>query len=236
MPNDYFEFKQFTVWQGGCSQKVSTDACLFGAWTAKHCKPVKHVLDIGAGTGLLMLMMAQKHDVNIDGIEIEKDCAGQMRGNLLSSPWKERLNGIEGDVRAYLFEKKYDLIISNPPFYEKQLQAADTSKNLAWHSSELSFAELFGMASTLLTPEGKFSVIVPYNRKEETLTFGAQSGLLAEIILTVRHTRNHPYTRCMIMFSKIEQALVEKTLDIRNDDGSYSDDFSELLAGYYLFL
>ncbi|HLO81883.1 MAG TPA: methyltransferase, partial [Chitinophagaceae bacterium] len=137
MPNDYFEFKQFTIWQSKCSQKVSTDACLFGAWTAKHCRPAVNILDIGAGTGLLMLMMAQQHEALIDGIEIEKDCAGQMRENLLSSPWKERLNGIEADVKIHPFEKKYDLIISNPPFYEKQLQAADTSKNLAWHSSEL---------------------------------------------------------------------------------------------------
>lgn len=236
MPNDYFEFKQFTIRQSNCSQKVSTDACLFGAWTAKHCDPVSGILDIGAGTGLLMLMMAQKHDVTIDGIEIEKHCAEQMNENLMASPWSDRLKGIEADVRSHPFEKKYDLIMSNPPFYEKQLQAADTSKNLAWHSSELSLAELFRMASALLSPEGKFSVIIPYSRKEEALTIALQYGMFPEISLTVRHTLNHPFTRSLMIFSATQMTAAENILDIRNEDGSYSADFAELLADYYLFL
>jgi tRNA1Val (adenine37-N6)-methyltransferase len=236
MPNDYFEFKQFTVWQAGCSQKVSTDACIFGAWTAKYCVPKNNVLDIGAGTGLLMLMIAQEHQTEIDGIEIEEECASQMKQNIESSAWSNRLHAINADVKNYPFEKKYDLVISNPPFYENQLRSADTAKNLAWHSSELDLAELTGIAARVLLPQGNFSVIIPYSRKEEALTEGSRHDLATARVLTVRHTLNHPYTRCMIIFSKQNAELIETDLVIRNEDGSYTEEFRELLAGYYLFL
>jgi tRNA1Val (adenine37-N6)-methyltransferase len=236
MPNDYFEFSQFTVQQSGCSQKVSTDACLFGAWTSMIYKPKDNVLDIGAGTGLLMLMIAQKHDVEIEGIEIDAKCALQMQENLLSSPWSNRLKGINADVRTYPFDNKYDLVMSNPPFYEKQLQSPDISKNVAWHSSELSLAELFGIAARILTADGRISVIIPYSRKQEALMEGERNDLFARNSITVRHTLNHAFTRCMIMFSKQKVELVDSELEIRNEDGSYSERFRELLAGYYLFL
>jgi tRNA1Val (adenine37-N6)-methyltransferase len=236
MPNDYFEFKQFTVWQARCSQKVSTDACIFGAWTAKYCAPKTNVLDIGAGTGLLTLMIAQEHHAQIDSIEIEEECASQMKENLKSSPWNNRLHAIKADVRTYAFTKEYDLVISNPPFYEKQLRSADTGKNLAWHSVELNLAELTGIAAGVLSEQGNFSVIIPYSRKAEALAEGKRHYLAPDRILTVRHTLKHPYTRCMIIFSKQYVECIETELVIRNEDGSYTEGVSELLAGYYLFL
>jgi tRNA1Val (adenine37-N6)-methyltransferase len=236
MPNDYFEFKEFTVWQARCSQKVSTDTCIFGAWTAKYCKPKTNVLDIGAGTGLLTLMIAQAHTAEIDAIEIEDECASQMNENLTSSPWKNRLHAINADVKNYPFDKEYDLVMSNPPFYEKQLRSADIGKNLAWHSSELNLAELTGIAARVLSPHGNFSVIIPYSRKEEALAEGSRHDLAPVRVLTVRHTLKHPYTRCMIIFSKKNAELIETGLVIRNEDGSYTEGFRELLAGYYLFL
>ena len=127
--------------------KVTTDACVFGAWITEEIKSqklkVKSVLDIGAGTGLLSLMLAQKNpEMKIDAIEIDKDAAEQAKVNSGSSPWKEQINIIQADVKEYSFEKEFDLIISNPPFYEKEIRSATDSKNVAHHSDNLTLKEL----------------------------------------------------------------------------------------------
>jgi tRNA1Val (adenine37-N6)-methyltransferase len=236
MPNDHFEFKQFKVIQSACAQKVSTDACLFGAWVAMHVGAKQHVLDIGAGTGLLMLMLAKKSNAEIDGIEIAEDCAIQAKLNIQDSPWSHRLFVIHADARTHHFGKKYDLVISNPPFYENQLRSPDAEKNLAWHSHELTIAELTTLAFNLLSGGGIFCILLPYSRKKELLDLASKQAFHAEQILTVKHTRNHQAGRCMFMFSKQAGATVEKNIDIRNEDGSYSDSFIELLRDYYLFL
>lgn len=236
MPNDYFEFKQFTIKQSGCSQKVSTDACLFGAWVAKHADSPRSVLDIGAGTGLLMLMLAQQHGSEIEGIEIEEACALQAKENIEASPWKNRMKLVNADVKKHSFEKKFDLVISNPPFYEKQLRSPDQVRNLAWHSDELNLADLFTIASDRLSENGIFCVLLPYSRKEEALKAAAKRSLHASDIITVKHTRNHQPGRCMIIFSAKQNIEREEILEIRNEDGSYSEAFIELLKEYYLFL
>ncbi|HSF89904.1 MAG TPA: methyltransferase [Saprospiraceae bacterium] len=235
MPNDYFEFKQFKISQSQCSQKVSTDACLFGAWVAMHTTPAQRVLDVGSGTGLLMLMLAQKLEAEIEGIEIALDCAKQAQENIQASPWSSRLSVLHADARSYIFEKKYDLLISNPPFYDNQLQSPDHSKNIAWQSHELNLTELTGIASNLLTTTGIFSILLPYARKEEILGLAATHSFYPARILTVRHTLNHHPGRCMITFSKSESTVIEESLEIRNEDGSYSDAFIDLLRDYYLF-
>jgi tRNA1Val (adenine37-N6)-methyltransferase len=236
MPNDHFEFKQFKVKQPGCAQKVSTDACLFGAWVASRAGTFRIGLDIGTGTGLLMLMLAQKHDAEIEGIEIEESCAVQARENLEASPWKNRLSVLKADVKSYQFEKKYDLVISNPPFYENQLRSPDPSKNLAWHSHELNLAELAAVASGLLSANGILCILLPWSRKDELLSLAAHHSLHPVRILTVKHTRDHQPGRCMVMLSERKGDVVEESLEIRNEDGSYSNAFIELLGDYYLFL
>ena len=161
MPNDHFEFKQFKVIQSACAQKVSTDACLFGAWVAVHSGAKLQVLDVGAGTGLLMLMLAQKINAEIDGIEISEDCAKQAMENIGASPWSSRLSVIHADARDHRFEKKYDLVISNPPFYENQLRSPDPAKNIAWHSHELNLTELTALAFNLLSANGILCILLP---------------------------------------------------------------------------
>jgi tRNA1Val (adenine37-N6)-methyltransferase len=236
MPNDHFEFKQFKVIQSACSQKVSTDACLFGAWVAMHGSARRNVLDVGAGTGLLMLMLAQKINAAIDGIEIAEDCAKQANENIRASSWSNRLSVIHADARSHHFEKKYDLVISNPPFYENQLRSPDPARNLAWHSHELNLAELTALAFNLLSADGIFCILLPYSRKEEILDIASKHALHAERTLTVKHTRNHQAGRCMLILSKRARTAVEESLEIRNEDGSYSESFTELLRDYYLFL
>jgi tRNA1Val (adenine37-N6)-methyltransferase len=236
LSNDYFEFKQFTVWQSSCAQKVSTDACIFGAWTARHARPSGSALDIGAGTGLLMLMVAQLHDVEIDGVEIEPDCFGQLRDNISKSKWADRLHAISGDVKEMDAPARYDLVMSNPPFYEKQLNSPNEVRNLAWHSSRLSLEDLISVAAGMLTPAGEFSLIVPYSRKDELLGLALSSRLFPRRSLSVRHTFDHPFARYMVMYSKKEGDSVNEILDIKTEEGNYSENMLQLMGEYYLFL
>src|SRR6185369_1848613 len=121
MSNSYFQFKQFTIHQDRCAMKVTTDACLFGAWVAEKVKSqkskIKNLLDIGTGTGLLSLMYSQKNsNCTIDAIEINEEAYEQAKENVAASPFAEQVHVMKGDVRTFLLDKKYDLIISNPPF------------------------------------------------------------------------------------------------------------------------
>ncbi len=129
MANSYFQFKQFTVHQDRCAMKVTTDSCLFGSWIAdkieKEDSAISNCLDIGTGTGLLSLMVAQKNaGIKIEAIEIDNDASSQAKENIASSPFSENINVIHADVKEYVLENKYDIIISNPPFYEKELKGA----------------------------------------------------------------------------------------------------------------
>jgi tRNA1Val (adenine37-N6)-methyltransferase len=196
----------------------------------------QRVLDVGAGTGLLMLMLAQKINAAIDGIEIAEDCAKQAKENIQASFWSNRLSVIHADARNHPVEKKYDLVISNPPFYENQLRSPDPARNLAWHSHELNLAELTALSSNLLSADGVFCILIPCSRKEEFLDIASTHAYHIERILTVRHTRKHPAGRCMLILSKRAGTVVEEILEIRNEDGSYSESFIELLRDYYLFL
>ncbi|MBA4166660.1 MAG: methyltransferase, partial [Chitinophagaceae bacterium] len=146
MPNSYFRFRRFTVWQDRCAMKVCTDACLFGAWLANEVHDAVHVLDIGTGTGLLSLMFAQNSSASVNALEIDKDASVQAAENFNSSPWAYRLKVIDKSVQDYTAAfpgtSLYDLVFSNPPFYSNDLKSSDSRRNLAQHSEALSLEEL----------------------------------------------------------------------------------------------
>src|SRR6476620_3970566 len=142
MSNTYFRFRQFTVHQERTAMKVCTDACLFGAWVASEIRneDLERVLDIGAGTGLLSLMIAQNSDAVIDAVEIDDHAYSQVVDNFSSSPWNDRLRVHHCSVQQFEPGCKYDLVISNPPFYEHSLRSPDSKKNMAMHSTHLDAA------------------------------------------------------------------------------------------------
>lgn len=214
---------------------MSTDACIFGAWTALHARPQGQILDIGAGTGLLMLMLAQEHDTGIDGIEIDPDCFGQMKENISKSKWAARLRAFAGDVKDMDAMGMYSLVLSNPPFYENQLNSPDERKNLAWHSSRLSLEDLFSTAAGLLDNHGEFALIIPYGRQDELPALAKTVGLFPSRSLSVRHTLNHPFTRYLVMYSKQDLACVDEHLEIKTKEGHYSEGMLRLMKDYYLF-
>lgn len=202
MPNDFFDFQRFRVRQGRSAMKVTSEACLLGAWFAAKSLQATRILDIGAGTGLLMLMLAQKHGCPIDGIEIDPEAATQCLENLKASPWADRLQLHAGDVRTWEPSHRYDFILSNPPFYERSLRREDTRMNLAMHGTSLTLESVAEVVDRLASPTGTCGVLLPvdsagnFEARMHGLGFGTQERV------TVRHSRNHPPMRHILSLAR----------------------------------
>jgi len=223
--------------------KVTTDACLFGAWVAEEINNEKLIinncLDIGAGTGLLALMVAQKNpEIEIEAIEIDKDAAEQAKNNIASSTWREQINIVQADVKAFSFEKEFDLIISNPPFYENEIRSATYSKNVAHHSENLTVNELLGIIKKNLSKTGSFFLLLPYKRNEEVRKLFSDHKLNISKILFVRQSVKHDYFRIFIKgnLNGEEQETEFNELSIWDEQKHYTNEFVNLLKDYYLHL
>lgn len=237
MANDWFQFKQFTVQQGSCAMKVTTDACLFGAWAANSIKHHQHnsILDIGAGTGLLSLMLAQQTSANITAIEIDDNAAIQTAANFNASPWAERLNVQQLPIQDFITDKPFDIIISNPPFFDNDLKSQQTERNLALHSTALGFEDLMHSIDQHLSPIGRVFVLVPYHRADVFEKIAATKGLIINRATTVQQTPTHHYFRTMLELSRTTQDRIEDTIVIKNGH-QYTQPFIDILKDYYLFL
>ncbi len=234
MANNYFAFKQFTIYQDKCAMKVCTDACIFGAVLPKMNNG--KALDIGTGTGLLSLMFAQKNtSCNIDTIEIENDAFEQAKNNIASSIFNHRINIINGDIRCYSSENKYQLIFCNPPFYENDLKSNNDAKNIAMHTSLLSYDSLMNAVVNLLDIDGTFAILIPYKLERQIIDNAFSSGLFANSIIRLQQTENHSYFRSIIFFNKQINTVKESALIIKIQN-EYSKEFIELLKDYYLYL
>lgn len=240
MANNYFQFKQFTVHQERSALKVSTDSCLFGAWAASlQSMPSGQrstILDIGSGTGLLMLMLAQKSGAVIDGIEIDEPSYQQAKENIDASLWKERLQLYHGDVKEFSFNRKYDLIISNPPFYEGYLKSVQTNKNIAKHDEGLTLSVLLDIVNVNLSGEGSFAVLIPFQRTESFLSVAEKENFFCNHLTKVKQSPKHHYLRSMLILSRIKSDTINDEIIIKESDGLYSTAFTFLLSDYYLYL
>jgi len=224
--------------------KVTTDACLFGAWVADEIKTEEleniNSLDIGTGTGLLALMLAQKNPLAfIDAIEIDHAATDQAKANVNGSKWKDRVNIIEADARSFSPQKKYDLILSNPPFYETDIRSESDAKNVAHHSDNLSLIELLRVIKGNLTNTGSFFLLLPYKRNEETKKLFSDHQLFISKIMLMRQSVKHGYFRIMIKGKLPEQENKETAFDeisIWDDNQQYTNEFASLLKDYYLHL
>jgi tRNA1Val (adenine37-N6)-methyltransferase len=242
MPNDYFQFKQFLIKQDKCTMKVCTDACLFGAWAADIINNeelmINNALDIGTGTGLLSLMLAQKiNNVNIDAVEIDEAAAHQAKENFDASLWKEKLRVYNTAIQQFANSQiqQYDLIISNPPFYENDLKSDDEKRNLALHSSDLKLEELINIADALLNNDGNFFVLLPYHRTEYFVQ-SIQNKFFVREKVCIKQTSKHNYFRSMLWLTKQHAMQNQSRIIIMNDNNNYSEAFISLLKDYYLYL
>lgn len=243
MTNPYFQFKQFIIHQDKSAMKVTTDGCLFGAWIAGRIKIEKkiinHCLDIGTGTGLLAIMLAEQNETFIDAIEIDKDAFEQATENAAASPWTERIKIIHADVRKFKFQNQYDVIISNPPFYEKELKGDNAKKNLAHHNDGLLLAKLFSLIKKNLKPGGTFFLLLPYKRNEEIKNMFTENDLVIQQLTYVRQSIDHDFFRIMIAGKLKTDELTEPIIDemsIKEDNDQYTQVFKDLLKDYYLHL
>ncbi len=237
MSNTYFRFKQFRIEQDKCAMKVTTDACIQGAWTPIQ-QSVKKVLDIGAGTGLLSLMLAQRNkDIHIDAVEIDVAAAVQAMDNVAASVWKERVQVVESDIRNYTPRYKYDLIITNPPFFNNSLLSDKASVNAARHTLSLPYEELQEAIAHLLDDVGYYSVLLPYTEYQLWKDMQVKQGWHECGKLSICHRPGADVKRVVGMFcKKLAIHSQEGTLIIKETDGQYSDAFKKLLAPFYLEL
>ncbi|HEV3223021.1 MAG TPA: methyltransferase [Puia sp.] len=234
MPNPYFRFKQFTIQQDRSVMKVCTDSCILGAWTGVRLHGAKRILDIGTGTGLLPLMLAQKSDAIFDCIELDLGSFAQAGENILRSPWPDRIRIIEGDARIYSFQIKYDFIITNPPFYESGLRSPEQKINKARHEESLTLDELISVIRSCLLPDGSFSILLPFHRSDYFEKLASSNGFFLNEKLTVRQTPGHPPFRSLSLYgNKMPEQKILNELIIKNSDGKNSRDFSMLMKDFY---
>jgi tRNA1Val (adenine37-N6)-methyltransferase len=237
MSNSYFRFKQFTIQQDQCAMKVCTDACLFGAWLTAKAPHQGHILDIGSGTGLLMMMLAQRSQAKIHGIEIDLGAYKQSKENTGQNDWKDRLTVFPGDVRHYALPVSYDFIFANPPFFENDLASASGPEQVAKHSKLLTLDELLIAVHNNLQPQGSFAILLPYNRWEyfDKLAHWQHFHLADKVL--VKQSPKHNYFRALLHYSRQQPATVQASeITIQKYDGAYTEAFTELLRDYYLYL
>ena len=236
MANNYFQFNEFKIIQEVCAMKVCTDSCLFGAWSASIMldKNINNILDVGAGTGLLSLMLIQKFpDTICHAIEIDKETSEEALLNFTNSKWKDKLIVYNQDFVSFQSNCKYDLIVCNPPFYNNQLASPDSKRNAAMHSSHFSLQDLFKHAKTLVSSAGYLSCLVPYNRTDEALEVAAMSGWYIQEICKVKQTDKHDYFRTMLLFRNQPTSVNSNEIVIK-ENNIYTDKFRSLLMDYYL--
>jgi tRNA1Val (adenine37-N6)-methyltransferase len=220
--------------------KICTDACILGAWAADKIQQfhsIENILDIGCGTGLLSLMLAQKTTAKIDAIEINADAAGQAKENVLQSQWIDSIEIINTSLQHFHAIKKYDLIISNPPFFEDDLKSGDENKNASKHDVTLKFEELISFIKQNLAADGHAVVLIPHHRTEYFSSLVAENNLFIHEALFLKQSPAHKYFRSILLFSnKNIQPVESNELVIHDAERNYTEGFKELLGSYYLKL
>ncbi|MEQ1623830.1 MAG: methyltransferase, partial [Sediminibacterium sp.] len=231
-----FQFKQFTVWQEHVAMKVCTDACLYGAWLASQIqdqRSISNCLDIGTGTGLLSLILAQKTNANIDAVELETAAAQQAKENFEASPFANKLTVVQADINQWQTEQPYQLVFSNPPFYEKDLASPYAKRNLALHSSALTLEALFLAMNRLVEPSGQMSMILPWHRREAAISHALRLGWNLNAEASVYQTEKHKAFRSFLLFSQTAKTPFANEIIIKQN-GVYTKAFTALLKDYYL--
>ncbi|GAB3416009.1 methyltransferase [Niabella aquatica] len=216
--------------------KVTTDSCLFGAWAANDIEttgtPLR-LLDIGSGSGLLSLMLAQQIHASIDGVELQENDYRQSVKNISASPFYNRVQVFNADARSFSYTQKYDRIISNPPFYESDLKSSVKGKNIAHHDDGLKLNELIPLIEKLLQPGGAFYLLLPARRQEEIQDIITGGRLFINKVVFVKQTENHTPFRIMLKGSFSKTGIASREIVIKKGN-IYTDEFNRLLQPYYL--
>lgn len=253
--NPYFAFKQFRIDQSQCAMKVTTDACLFGALVsqAESTRQSSSILDIGAGTGLLSLMIAQNAIVQssiaqnskarITAVELDKQAAKQATSNASASPWSGQITVVQQAIQDYQESvgestpAPFDCIVSNPPFFQKSHKGNDHRRNMARHTDSLTFTELAGAVSQLLSREGRAWILLPVEFSDDFIREAINQGLFLHQTTAIRPSEKHTPHRHILLFGKTAGEEKEsKLLTIYENHPNYTEEARSLMTPFYLHL
>ena len=232
-----FQFKQFSVNQDQTAMKIGTDGVLLGAWTPIDNNP-KSVLDIGTGTGIIALMLAQRCDAEqIDALEIDENAYEQAVENFEGSPWGDRLFCFHAGLDEFIDdpEDEYDLIVSNPPFFSEDYRSANEQRDLARFQEAMPFEELVEAADLLLSENGIFSVIIPFNEEDRFIELCAEVELFPIKVTRVKGAQNTKIVRSLLAFKRYElSVLTADELVIEISRHEYTPEYISLTKDFYL--
>ncbi|MBW2936976.1 methyltransferase [Aureisphaera sp. CAU 1614] len=231
-----FKFKQFSVSQDHCAMKIGTDGVLLGAWVSLENNP-QSILDIGAGTGIISLQLAQRTTAEtIDAVEIDDDAYEQCSENFEASPWGDRLFCYHASVQEFAseIEEKYDLIISNPPFFSEDYKSDNDARDIARFNDALPFQHLVVCASHLLSEGGIFAVILPKKEERNFIQLASENNLYPQRICEVQGTPNSDIKRVLLEFSSKKTVPKKETLVIEISRHHYTPEYTNLVKDFYL--
>ena len=251
MASDGFQFKQFYVRHDRCAMKVGTDGVLLGCWAQPAVNiqnPAFRLLDIGTGSGLIALMLAQRFSkAQIEAIDIDTAAVEQAAGNFAASPWAERLHAYESRLQEWQAEGPYDLIVSNPPYFRNSLKNPDSGRQTARHTDTLTYDELLSHSAGLLAPDGRLAVILPADAEAEMRQRAEKAELVVTHITRVFSKETKPARRVLLAFEKSKyrytdistyqtsgDPVLEDTLVLENETGGRSAAYQEITKDFYL--
>lgn len=233
MSNPYFKFKQFTVWHDKCAMKVGTDGVLLGAWAPVD--RVKQILDVGTGTGLISLQLAQrKPDACITAIEIDEAAAQQADENVARSAWNNRIKVVCCDFANFQAENKFELIVSNPPYFVDALKCPDDQRRLARHTETLNYELLFRKSANLLSEQGILGIIIPSEAEKNVIDTAWKYHLFPARRLNVFTKPGKPCRRVLLAFSFQDARCLEDNLYIEIEHNRFSPEYIALTREFYM--
>jgi tRNA1Val (adenine37-N6)-methyltransferase len=230
-----FRFKEFSIHDDRCAMKVGMDAVLLGAWA--DISGTQYILDIGTGSGVIALMLAQRSEAKIWAVEIDSEAAKQAAENVIHTPWSGRVN-VENHTIQEFSEHcmlKFDLIVCNPPYFNNSLLSPSSGRNRARHTNELSYEELADAIAKLISPSGKCCIILPLPESVLIESIMTVRGMLPAQKLEILPKSGKPANRVLIQFENAQVGLpVIKSIYIRNSDNTYSPEYKQLTRDFYL--
>lgn len=235
MAAPYFQFKRFHVFHDRCAMKVGTDGVLLGAWVQVDGS-VRYILDVGTGSGLIAIMLAQRCDAQIQGVDVVEEAVEQARENAARTPWNDRMAFVRMDYLTCKAVETYDLIVSNPPFYVNALSSPDPVRNQARNAESLPFERMMEISQRALKSGGRLALVVPAEHAHDVVMAGWERGLnLLRKTSVYKNAAESHAVRCLLEFKKGRCSYPEtQRLDIHEADGTYTEQYKILTGDFYL--
>ena len=233
MGNTWFQFQEFRVVQEKSAMKISTDAILLGALA--EGEKARKILDIGTGTGVIALMLAQRFEnAELVAVELDEEAAAEAKSNFDNSRFQSRIELWQGQIQDFQSEENFNMIVSNPPFFPDHLKSSNAKRNQALHTDKLSFKELTGAVTKLMNSDGSFWVILPPRQLEELKSVCSEAGLLPFREIAIRDNPSKVVHRKVCGFGRSQQSIQVVEESLKDEEGNYTEFYKGLLSGFLL--